>query len=132
MPLYDTSIFVGHVRGNLRTRPAIEKLYDEVWSVAVSSVTVYELHLGCLIARDPLQHRATIEEYLSRVSAILPVDNVVSLGAAEIQAQLRRSNQMMDTRDLFIAATAVVHGLSICTLDLEHFRRVPDLVIEQL
>lgn len=76
--------------------------------------------------------RSCMEEYLSHVSDTLPVDKLVAFRAAEIQAQLRRSNQMMDTRDLFIAATAVVHGLSICTLDFEHFRRVPELVIEQL
>jgi len=79
MPLFDTSVFVGHIRGNRRTRPLIEKLYDEAWSVAVSSVTVYELHLGCLIAKDPDQHLATIEEYLLHVSTVLPVDSVVSL-----------------------------------------------------
>ena len=76
--------------------------------------------------------RSLMEEYLSYVSDTLPVDGATAHRAAEIQAQLRRRNQTMDIRDLFIAATALVHGLSVCTLDTEHFSRVPDLVLEKL
>jgi predicted nucleic acid-binding protein len=39
---------------------------------------------------------------------------------------------MIDLRDLFIAATALAHDLSICTLDIEHFRRVPGLLLESI
>jgi len=30
------------------------------------------------------------------------------------------------------AATALAHDLSICTLDIEHFRRVPGLLLESI
>jgi tRNA(fMet)-specific endonuclease VapC len=132
MPLYDTSIFIGHIRGNPMTRWAFKRLRDREWTVAVSSVTVYELYLGCLISKQPTEHRATVESYLARVPVVLTLDEMVARRAAEIQARLRRSNQMLDDRDLFIAATALVHNLSICTLDIDHFSRVPDLILEPL
>jgi len=132
MPLYDTSIFVGHARGNSRTRAVVAKLRDHTWPVFISSMTVYELHFGCLLSDDPLHDHERVVRYLADVSGVLPVDDEIARRAAEIQIELRRDNRMIDHRDLFIAATAVVHGLSVCTLDVEHFRRVSGLIVETL
>jgi predicted nucleic acid-binding protein len=76
--------------------------------------------------------RALTEQYLPFFSAVLPVDEAVAYRAAEVQASLRPTSQMLDLRDLLIAATALVHGLSICSLNTEHFRRVPGLHLEPL
>jgi len=131
MPLYDTSIFVGHVRGNVRTRSLIKMLQEGTWSVFVSSITIYELHFGCLLSNDPVRDQGRVARYVSHVSGILPVDSLVARRAAEIQVELRRDNRMLDHRDLFVAATALVHGLSVCTLDVDHFGRVTGVVLEK-
>lgn len=40
---------------------------------------------------------------------------------------LQRSDQLIGTNDLWIAATALAHGLPVVTANVEHFRRVPEL-----
>jgi predicted nucleic acid-binding protein len=52
------------------------------------------------------------------------------LAAAEIGAALRRRGETVETTDLFIAATALVHGLIVATRNVRHFNRVPGLVVE--
>ena len=37
---------------------------------------------------------------------------------------------MVEATDLFIAATALVHGLIVSTRNVRHFERVPGLVVE--
>lgn len=132
MPLYDTSIFVGHFRRNPQTHSAIIRLLDRSWAVTVSSITLYELKWGWLLSRDPARSEAAMRKYLAKVKATLAVDEAVANRAAEVQAQLRRRNQIIDFRDLLVAATALVHDVSICTLDEKHFRRVPGLHLEPL
>jgi len=132
MPLYDTSIFVGHFRRNPKTHLAIIRLLDRSWPVVVSSITLFELKWGWLLSRDPARSEAVMRKYLAKVTATLAVDDVVAYRAAEVQAQLRRRNQIMDLRDLLVAATALVHDLPVCTLDEKHFRRVPGLHLEPL
>lgn len=42
---------------------------------------------------------------------------------------LRTRNQMIEFRDIFIAATCLVHDLPIVTLNKKHFKRIDDLKI---
>ncbi len=51
--------------------------------------------------------------------------------AVNINATLKRKRKQIDLADLFIAATAVTHSLSIATLNRKHFDRIETLnVIE--
>ncbi len=47
-----------------------------------------------------------------------------------ISRHLKDNGQLIGTNDLWIAATAVVHGMPLVTRNVAHFRRVPDLEIE--
>lgn len=61
--------------------------------------------------------------------SILPFDDTVAQRAAEIYHDLRKRNQLIEFRDIFIAATCLVHGLPIATLNKKHFKRVDKLKI---
>ena len=58
------------------------------------------------------------------------MDEEVSMVAADLTAQLRRSGRSLDWADLFIAATALVHGLIVVTRNVRHFDRVDGLLVE--
>ena len=38
--------------------------------------------------------------------------------------------QRVPDLDLLIAATATTHGLTVATLNMKHFSRIPDLAVE--
>ncbi len=58
---------------------------------------------------------------------ILELDTDNAMQAAEIYHQLRRSNQMIEFRDIFIAAICIAHELPLYTLNTKHFERIASL-----
>ena len=60
-----------------------------------------------------------------RVELLLP-DAETTEHYARLFAQLRRQGTAIPTNDLWIAALAVQHGLTLCTGDA-HFRHLPQL-----
>jgi predicted nucleic acid-binding protein len=82
---------------------------------AVSAVSVGELHAGVLLAQDQLVQAARLRR-LSAVLAeapVLEVDRAVAVCYGELRAATGR----MPTNDLWIAATALAHDLTLLTAD---------------
>lgn len=50
---------------------------------------------------------------------------------AETRASLRGRGQLIPDFDLLIASTALHHDLTILTLNLRHFQRIPDIKLYQ-
>ncbi len=104
--LVDTSLLVG----GREVSPAD---VDAAW--AVSAITVGELHAGVLLARGQAQHAARLRR-LSAVlceAPVLEVDRTV----ATCYGELRAATGRMATNDLWIAATALAHDLTLVTAD---------------
>jgi predicted nucleic acid-binding protein len=102
--LIDTSVLAG-ARG--------AAALSEDWAVSV--VTVGELEAGILIARDETT-RARRVALLAAVLAeapALPVDRQVAARYGELRASAARR----PTNDLWIAATALAHDLTLITAD---------------
>ncbi|MGD9965783.1 MAG: type II toxin-antitoxin system VapC family toxin [Hyphomonadaceae bacterium] len=104
-----------HVRSWAENTPA--ELY------AVSVVTIQELERGTLLMeRRDAAHGAVLrrwleEEVLARLaSRILPIE----VGVARRCAQLHVPNPRPE-RDALIAATAIVHGLTVVTRNITDF-----------
>ena len=108
----DTSVFVAVEQGRQLKRP----LPDEV---AVSVVTLAELELGVLMARDG-PTRATRLNTLTRVreeTAGLPADGRVASAYARLAAAELQAGRKPRVHDAWIAATALVHGAEVWTQD---------------
>lgn len=92
---------------------------------AISAITVLELERGTLLLarRDPRQ-AAPLRSWLTeRVipefgRRILPVDTSVALRAAALHVP-----DPMPVNDAYIAATALVHGLTVVTRNVADFVR---------
>lgn len=110
--LLDTSVFIASESG----RPlAVELLPQES---AISVVTLAELHAGVLAARDTgtrARRMATLE-MLADVNA-LAVDDEVAKVWARLRVELAEAGRRINVNDLWIAATAVRHGLPVMTQD---------------
>lgn len=68
-------------------------------------------------------------EQLTSDLTVLPFDDRVAITAAEIFLQLKRNNQLIEFRDIFIAGTCIANELPIATLNKKHFKRVDKLKI---
>lgn len=60
---------------------------------------------------------------------VLPFSKEVAEKAAIIYQKLRRTNKMIEFRNIFIAATAIVHNFPVLTGNSKHFKRIKELTI---
>jgi predicted nucleic acid-binding protein len=93
-------------------------------SMFLSSVCILEMELGTLMMerRDAMQGailRAWLEDFVlpSFAERILVVDTPVALRGAALQVPNPRSY-----RDVLIAATALVHGMTVVTRNVKDFK----------
>lgn len=124
MFLLDTDM-VSELRRRDRTHPAVAAWADGTLPAEtfLSVVTVLELETGALrlARRDPLQgsrlHRWIDEEVLPAFAGrILAIDTAVARRCARLHVPDPRAE-----RDALIAATALVHGLSVVTRNVTDF-----------
>ena len=119
----DTNVFIDFLRARDKTKTALFRIRDDE-QLFISSVTLYELLIG-----------ATTPEKVSDISllttgvSLLPFNEDVARKAAEIYHRLRTENNMIDFRDIFIAATCMIYDHSLKTLNKKHFDRITGLRI---
>ena len=110
--LLDTSVFIARESG----RP-IAKLPERV---ALSVITIGELQLGVLNARDSLSRSRRADTLaLARAADPIPVSEAVMVSWARLVADCRAAgvHRAVKLTDTLIAATAIEHGLPVLTQD---------------
>ena len=131
MYLLDTSI----LSALLRKRPQDEFLArlrqhaNEV--ICTSCVCVMELRRGAMRRDDATAFWSRIErDILSAVDHVLVFGNQEAMIAGDVMALLWRRGQIIDVEDVMIGATALARQLTVVTSNLDHFRRIPRLPVE--
>jgi tRNA(fMet)-specific endonuclease VapC len=89
---------------------------------AISAITVSELLHGVLRAR-----RQAFVEHLLAGLQVIPVTGPVARVHADIWSGLAGRGEPIGAHDLWIAATAVAHGLAVATRNNSHFDHIPGL-----
>lgn len=93
---------------------------------AISVITVSELLHGVHRARgEDRVRRLSAVEYLLDALPAVPITHLVARVHAELHADLSSRGVAIGAHDLWIAATALTHGLGIATHDVRDFERVP-------
>ena len=123
--LIDTDLLVDRERG-VGVEATERLLGDE--ERAISVITISELLHGVHRAEGDRRARrsAFVEHLLAGIQAI-PITGAVARVHAELWAQLSDRGEPIGAHDLWIAATAVAHGLGVATGNASDFGRVPGL-----
>ncbi|MCX5999784.1 MAG: type II toxin-antitoxin system VapC family toxin [Chloroflexi bacterium] len=131
MYLLDTDIL-----SNLLKRAPSTTLIAKLASVPVdrqftSSVTLGELIYGAYRLRT---RTAYLLEQVERVLVpnlpVLPFDVAAARQYGELRAGLERHGTLLGDADLRIGAIALARGLTVVTGNVQHFRRIPGLSVE--
>ena len=110
--ILDTSVFVA-----VEQRWPLSRSLPE--QVAVSVVTLAELELGVLMARDGATRAirlATLTRVREQTSG-LPADSRVASAYARLAAAELQAGRKPRVHDTWIAATALAHGAEVWTQD---------------
>ena len=110
-----------HLVRRLATVPAVDQF--------TTSISVGELIYGARrVGRETLT--AKVDAVVRGAHTVLPFDAAAARRFGELKAELERRGEPLAEPDLRIAAIVVVHGLTLVTRNVRHFRRVPGLAVE--
>ena len=124
--LIDTSVLINAERRGL----PLERVLGEQ-ERAISVITASELLHGVHRAKDDrvrTLRQAFVEHLISSIEP-LPVTTSIARAHAEVWAGLERSGEVIGAHDMWIAATAISHGMAVATANAADFERVPGLTV---
>jgi tRNA(fMet)-specific endonuclease VapC len=122
--LIDTSVLVDTERGGgALARVPLEG--EHAISVITASELLHGVHRAVDGARRT-QRQAFVEHVLVELE-VLPVSLETGRIHAEVWAQLEAAGELIGAHDLWIAATALAHGLRVATGNASDFERIPGL-----
>ena len=97
--------------------------------MAISAITLSELHHGAEKSAKVAQNLAVVEEFASLLD-VLPYTSKASMHYGSIRTALEKVGRPIGVNDLHIAAHARSEGLTLITNNVGEFERVPGLLVE--
>ncbi len=122
--LIDTSVLIDAERDGR----VLQQLPEDARHT-ISVITVSELLHGVHRAAPDhvrIRRQVVVEALLAAIEQ-LPITPHIARVHAQIWAELQAKGEIIGAHDLWIAATALAHGLTLATLNAGEFERVPAL-----
>ena len=122
--LIDTSVIVGYLRGKEEAVKWLDSLEGEINS---SYICLAELYEGIARVEDSGSAEEAVQAFFSSLTNIYSVEENVARQFGILRAQLKKQGNVIEDLDLLIAATALVHDLTLITFNKKHFDHVNNL-----
>lgn len=117
----DTSIAVDLLRNRIAHSDI--PVADEGWYLSV--VAAGELYFGAAKAQSSVKNLAALTSFLGTI-ALVPVTHATATVYGQLRGDLALRGALIPDNDIWIAASAVEHGLSLVSSD-RHFERISSL-----
>lgn len=122
--LIDTVAAIAHLNGDAAFQTAL----DPQASLAIPIIVLGELYSGAEKSAQVEANIKKIDELVSKVELLL-CDDQTARQYARISQQLRKRGRPIPQNDLWIAALAVQHSLTLVTRDA-HFSPIDGLLLQ--
>jgi tRNA(fMet)-specific endonuclease VapC len=122
--LLDTNVVIALLEGEADVQDQLAQA-DEIF---VSSIALGELYFGAGKSRSPQMNWARVDE-LARDNIVLSCDTDTARRYGEVKNALRLKGRPIPENDIWIAAIALQHSLTLITRD-RHFQEVDSLTVE--
>jgi tRNA(fMet)-specific endonuclease VapC len=124
--LVDTSAYSGFMRGH----PEIKVAIQEAEEIYVNSIVLGELGAGFIKGRRRRKNEAELKRFLGspRVNLVDVTEDTAERYAVILNS-LWRAGTPIPTNDIWIAASAMEHGLHVLTTD-GHYQKVSQIVVK--
>ena len=125
--MLDTDIIIY----TFKNRPArVREVFKQhSGQMAISAVTLGELIYGAETSSQPERNLNDIEGMTARLE-VLPFDDLAALHFGQVRAELAKAGTPIGPYDLMIAGHARASGLVLVSNNVDEFKRVPGLRIE--
>ena len=126
--LLDTSAYSAFIQGNPEAVAAIQAAE----ALFLTPVVIAELLAGFGGGRRRAENESGLEKFLAGPrSSVVDVDRETATRYALILNSLRAAGTPIQTNDIWIAASAMQHGLELLTADA-HFDKVAQILVRPL
>jgi tRNA(fMet)-specific endonuclease VapC len=125
---FDTNILSYYLKGNEVIKNRLSKELLEGNLFIMNPITYYEISRG-LLAIESGEKLQKFKD-LCQVFGVLELSNRALDIAAQNYAILKKSGELIEDADLFIAATCIVNDLLLITNNEKHFSRIHGLKTE--
>ena len=122
--LLDTNVIIALFAGDAALQDRLA-MADEIY---VPSIAIGELCFGARKSGRPAGNLARIDEFAA-TNVVLGCDTQTARRYGELEAALQREGRPIPENDIWIAAVALQHGLTLVTNDA-HFRAIANLPAE--
>jgi len=122
--LLDTSVIIDYLRGKDKTVDLIDGIEGNLTS---SYVCLAELFEGVYRANNRKDVKEAVMHFFASLTTIFGLNIEIAESFGKIRKDLKVQGKIIEDLDIFIAATCIVHDLTLVTYNKEHFSRVKDL-----
>jgi tRNA(fMet)-specific endonuclease VapC len=123
--LLDTDTCSAHLKSGALTH----RMMQYSGRLHISVVTLAELYTWASRAKAPVARRQGLLDLLNDVVTLdVTPDTARKFGA--VQASLLDQGKRAPQLDLLIAATALIHGLTVVTHNQKHYAKIPGLLLD--
>ena len=122
--LLDTNIVIGLFASD---QSVLSRL-SQTNRIFIPSIVLGELYFGAYKSAHSEQNVRRLEEFVA-ASAVLACDAVTAAHYGRIKRALREKGRPLPENDIWIAAQAQQHGLTVISRD-QHFKEIENLPVE--
>jgi predicted nucleic acid-binding protein len=124
MIFLDTNILVNILRNEARGQTWINYLKDK--SVALTSITFFELYLGAELSKKR-EYNIKIIQNLFQQFPVFSFNVKTSRIAANIYSDLKEKGQIIELNDIYLASIVLEQNSILATDNIKHFNRIQSL-----
>jgi tRNA(fMet)-specific endonuclease VapC len=123
--LIDTNFYAAFKRNEAEAVNLLRK----VEYIGVNTIILGELLAGFRCGSRERQNREELDQFLDSARVeLISVDEESAEFYAQIFAELRQKGRPIPSNDLWLAASALQHGLALATYD-DHFNQITGLLL---
>ncbi|OGW55863.1 MAG: hypothetical protein A2Y81_07400 [Nitrospirae bacterium RBG_13_43_8] len=125
--ILDTDTCIYWLKGNENIERSVVK--HGLGNIFITVITECELFYGAYKSMKKDRNLAIVRELKTRIKTLHTVSGISSL-YGKIKAELESNGRTLDDADLLIASIALLNNTTMVTNNIEHFKRINGLKIE--
>lgn len=112
-----------------KSEPDAVNILRKVEYIGINTVILGELLAGFRCGSRERQNRAELDQFIDSARVeLISLDEETSEFYAQIFSELRKKGRPIPSNDIWLAASALQHGLALATYD-DHFKEITGLLL---
>ena len=122
--ILDTTFIIDHFNGKPITKKVLLGLQEKNEPMFTTSISVFEIREGIRNKKE----QEIFHKFFNSID-VTSFDKNAAEKAGEIQSELKRKGEIIDSEDAMIAGIAMLNSQAVLTKNEKHFKRIKGLKV---